>query len=227
MRSITFLIFFLTLFTYSIGQTISKADSAALTCRVDPWNKGWNKDWKKDWNKSWKATDYRLPTKLYSNTESNGIIMQNSFPKGGPYTHPNGNKFGYDISWTRVVNETDTPLELTISFPAAILPLPDSYLKLFLLPDTMTLDKVLLYDYGATGLTSFLDTNLNNPTMLRKTINPKEECLFYIGALFNNQNGVVRAGLVLKEQELFYKIIGSAGGLDSALIPCGHIILKK
>lgn len=83
----------------------------------------------------------------------------------------------------------------------------------------MTFDKVWLYNYGVTGLISYLDHGLNKPTMLQRTINPKEECLFYIGVLryqVSNQapgtrraglhqsgGGVMRTGLVLKEQDPF------------------------
>jgi hypothetical protein len=65
-----------------------------------------------------------------------GVIIQNSLPKGGPYTDPTGKRFGYGIFWTRVINQTTSPLELTINFPAdsfAIFPEPGSYLKLFCL----------------------------------------------------------------------------------------------
>ena len=149
-------------------------------------------------------------------TDSTGIvvIIQNSAPKGIGYTDPTGKNFGGRIFWTRVINETSIPLELTINFPAdsfAMLPSPDSYLKVFLPPDTMTLK-------------SFLDTGINQPTMLQRTINPKEACLFYIGVLFQgSKEGVARAGLVLKEQDLFYRI----NLLGSALIPCGQIVFKK
>ncbi len=217
MRFIIPVVFFLSFCTFVMGQRISKADSIEIANKID------------DWNKGWKIKDYKLATKWYSETASKGVIIQNSFPKGGPYTDPTGKKFGHSIFWTRVINETATPLELTINFPAdsfAILPSPDSYLKLFLPPDTMTLDKEWLYDYGATGLKSFLDTGLNKPTMLQRTINPKEECLFYIGALSYQSGGMVRAGLVLKEQNLFYRI-SIIPHFDSALFPCGHIIFKK
>jgi hypothetical protein len=164
-------------------------------------------------------------------TDSTGIvvIIQNSLPKGGSYTDSTGKNFGYRIFWYRVINETSAPLELTINFPAdsfAILSSPD-YLKVFLPSDTMTLDKETLYSYGATGLISFLDTGLTKPTMLQRTINPKEACLFYIGALFTQGYGAARAGLVLKEQDLFYRIRGIAPDLDSALIPCGQIVFKN
>jgi len=207
-------------------------DSIEITNRID------------DWNKRWKIKDYKLAT-TDSETASQGVIIQNSFPKGDRHTDSRGKTFGIAIFWTRVINETATPLELTINFPAdslAILSSPDSYLKIFLPPDTMTLDKVWLYNYGVTGLRSFLDTGLNKPTMLQRTINPKEECLFYIGVLryqVPNQapgtrraglhqasGGVIRTGLVLKEQDLFYRI-SITGELDSALFPCGQIVFKN
>ena len=127
-----------------------------------------------------------------------------------------------------------TPLKLTINFPAdsfAIPPWSDSYLKLFLPPDTMTLDKEPLYNFGATGLESFLDTGLNKPTMLQRTINPKEEFLFYTGTVFyqamgtvqtNQSRGGNRAEFVLKEQDLFYSMLPQINSL-----PCGQVVFKK
>lgn len=88
----------------------------------------------------------------------------------------------------------------------------------------MTLDKETLYAYCATGLRSFLDTSLNKPTMLQRTVNPKAACLLYIEVhFFQESNGVPRAGLVLKEQDLFYRI----NLIESALIPCGQIVFKN
>src|SRR5687768_11723029 len=81
--------------------------------------------------------------KADSQTISQGIIIQNSLPKGGlAYTDPTGKKFGCAVFWTRVVNETANPLELAIHFPAdsfAIPTSPGSYSKFFLPADTMTL----------------------------------------------------------------------------------------
>lgn len=125
--------------------------------------------------------------------------------------------------WYRIINETTTPLELTIKFPADSFPTrpsPDSYLKAFIPPDTMKLAKEALAAYGATGLQSFLDTGSNKPTMLKTTINPKEACLFYIGVLYYQALAPSRAELVAKGQELFYRI----GGIE---IPCGHIAFKN
>ena len=159
----------------------------------------------------------------YSDSTGKGIIIQNSLPRGDRYIDPAGRISAYGIFWTRVINETTTPLELTINFPAdsfAIPNFPDDYLKLFLPPDTMTLDKESQYNFGATGLESFLDTGLNKPTILQRVINPKEECLFYIGAL---PGAGSRSSLVLKEQGLFYRI----NTIPDLLIPCGKVVFKK
>ncbi len=130
-----------------------------------------------------------------------------------------------------MINETDNPLELTINFPAdsfSIPPLPHSYLKLYVLPDTMTFEKLTFYNHGVreTGLKSFLDTGLNKPTKLQRTINPKEECFFHIVALSFHSGGMVRAGFVLKEQDLYYRI-SILPHFDSALFPSGQIVLKN
>ena len=163
-----------------------------------------------------------------------GIIIQNYGKKGNGfldstgkngYNDSAGKNFAYVIYWTRVINETATPLELKINFPADSLVIPNqphAYVKLFLPQNNMTLDKEPLYDYGLTGLKSFLDTNFYKPTMLQRIINPKEECLFYVVMIADGYNGTSRAELVLKEQNLFYKI----NMLDS-LIPCGHIAFNK
>jgi hypothetical protein len=161
-------------------------------------------------------------------TDSTGVvaIIQNSLPKGGGrYTDSIGKDFAYVVFWTRVINETAVPLDLTVNFPAdsfAISSLSGSYLKVFLPSDTMTLDKVQLYDYGLTGLESFLDANFNKPTMLQRTINSKEEWIFYIGILIHQASGTIRTELVAKERSLFYRI----NLLESTLIPCGQIVLR-
>ena len=132
-------------------------------------------------------------------------------------------EFFYAIYWYRIINETSTALALTITFPADSFPMSpseDSYLKVFLPPDTMTLAKEGLHNYGATELNSFLDRGVHKSTGLEKTINPKEACLFYIGGLLHNTSLPARAELFLKGQDLFYRI----GGME---IPCGHIDIKN
>ncbi|HBK88570.1 MAG: hypothetical protein U0289_06615 [Cyclobacteriaceae bacterium] len=167
----------------------------------------------------------------YTRSNVKGVIIQNSFPKGGGYTDPTGKEFAYRIFWTRVSNETATPLELSMKFPAdpvLIFAAPESYLKVFLPPGTMTIEKEGLYDYGATDLKSFLATGLSKPTTLLRIINPGESCMFYVGTLtYQPGNGVPRTGLVLQDQTLFYRISGYDTQRDPELIPCGRIIFKK
>ncbi|MES2328800.1 MAG: hypothetical protein V4539_04305 [Bacteroidota bacterium] len=154
----------------------------------------------------------------YSGSKGKGIIIQNSLPRGNRYIDPAGRISAYGIFWTRVINETTTPFELTINFPAdsfAIPADPGHYLRVFLPPGSMTLEESS-YNYGVTDLESFLDTGLNKPTTLKRIINPKEECLFYTGAL---PGAGYRAGFVLKGQDLFYRI----NIIPDLLIPCGQI----
>ncbi len=199
MRLIIFVVFFLSFCTFVAAQRISK-------------------------------------TEWYSEAATNGVIIQNSFPKGGPYLESTGkvSEPSFLIFFTRVINKTSTPLELTINFPADSFATGEGknfHLKLFLPPDTMTLDKESWYNYGVTGLESFL--NFNKPTILQKTIKPNEEFLFHIGTVFYPARGAERAGyqglrggnraeLVLKGQDLFYRMIPQ---IDS--LPCGHIIFRK
>lgn len=171
----------------------------------------------------------RIDTK-WSETANNGVIIQNSFPKGGPYPGPTKNNFNhsYLVFFTRVINETETSLELTVNFFADSIEIPNSlntFVKLFLPPDTMTLDKQILFSYGITELESF-----DKPTRFQRKINPKEECLFYVVAIFyqtradarDQQRGGNRAEFVLKGQDLFYRMLPQ---IDSLL--CGHIIFNK
>lgn len=179
----------------------------------------------------------------YTDSAGKDVIIQNSGPKGAGnidgdrdinavrgYTDSTGTHYAYGIFWTRIINETTSPLELSIDFPAdslTIPPHPDNYFKLFLPPDTMTVDKLSSYNYGITGLRSFLDTNFNKPSVLQKTINPNEEYFFYIAMLNHvpDQRGPIRAGVVLEEQSLFYKV--SVEPIGTKLIPIGQFVLKK
>ena len=169
-------------------------------------------------------------TKWYSETVSNGVIIQNSFPKGGPYTGPTKKYFNYSylVFFTRIINGTENPLELAIDFSAdsiAIPNSPDTFMKLFLPTDTMTLDKQPLFSYGITELES-----LDKSTSFQRNLNPKEDCLFYVVAIFyqtradawSQERGGNRAELVLKGQNLFYKMPSQINSL-----PCGHILFNK
>ena len=150
----------------------------------------------------------------YSETTSNGVVIQNSFNKGGPYTGSVKKYFNVSnlVYFTRVINETKNPLELTLNFSGdsfAIPNSPDMFVKLFLAPDTMTLDKHNLFNYGVKDLKSF-----DQSTSFKRKLNPTEDCMFNVVAIFyqtktsdwNSQRGGNRAELVLKGQDLFYRM---------------------
>lgn len=168
--------------------------------------------------------------KWYSETETKGIRIQNSFPKGGPYTGPTEEYFNYSylVFFTRIVNETGNPLELTVHFSADPIEIPDSpgtFMKLFLPPEKMTLDRQNLFSYGVTELESFSES-----TRFQRTVDPKDDCLFYVVAIFyqtradarNQTRGGNRAELVLKGQDLFYRMPPQVDSLF-----CGQIIFNE
>ena len=167
---------------------------------------------------------------IFPDSSGGEVIIQNSFPKGGSqYKDATGRTFSYVVFWTRIMNETASPIELTIQFPADSLPLnssSNSYLKLFLPPWKMTLEKESLFSYGITGLEPFLDAGFNKPTMLQVTISPKRESIFYTAVVFYHNDGPTRTAFIVKGEDLFYKIINGAG-LDTMLIPCGKLLVKK
>jgi hypothetical protein len=175
----------------------------------------------------------------YEYTDSIGmsLIIQNSFPRGGvKYTDPDGEVYNYVVFFTRIINETDNPLELKIEFPVnsyEVPSLPGKYYKILVPPDTMTIDKEPLYNYGLTGLKSFLDNSIHKPSSLKRTINPKESSGFYVVilCLVEGAHGTMRTGLSLKGQDLFYRIKndGSKSNTKSSdkEINCGSINLKN
>lgn len=162
----------------------------------------------------------------YTDSVGKSLIIQNSFPKGGTkYTDSNGEKYVYAVFWTRISNETDNPLELKIDFPVnsyEIPSLPNKYFKIVVPPDTMTVEKESLFNYGLKDLNSFLDTDIHKSSSLKRTVKPKESTGFYVVLLspINGAHGTLRTGLNLKGQNLFYKI-------NDKEIPCGNINLRK
>jgi len=171
-----------------------------------------------------------IDAKWYSETENNGVIIQNSYNKGGPYTGPVKKYFNVSnlIYFTRIVNKTKNSLELTVNFSAdsiAIPNSPDTFVKLFLPSDTMTLDKRNLFSYGVKELESF-----DQSTRFQRKLNPHEDCLFNVVAIFyqakagerNQERGGNRAELVLKGQDLYYRMPPQIDFLH-----CGHITFNK
>ena len=183
-----------------------------------------------------------------------GITILNGGPRGGGYTDPTGKKFEFRIFRIPVINVTVVPAELTINFfsdSIALLPESDKYLRVFLFPDTMTPDTMQeVYNFGVTGIESFLDNDLDKPTILRTTIQPKQEHVLYIGVLFNSDrlDGLTRAKLFINGQNIkdsFLPVnsiktntknrnkldlvfgIGIDPPHNYSLIPCGQIVYKN
>lgn len=166
-------------------------------------------------------------TNDYEYTDALGkrLSIENSYPKGvEKYTDPNGKVWVVATFWTRISNETDELLKLSIDFPVDSVELPSSpgrYFKLFLPTDTMTREKEQLYNYGLPVLKSLLDKGFKKVSSLKRTIKPKESSAFYVVTLFNQGlEGILRTELSLKGQKLFYKVNGKE-------ILCGEINLKK
>ena len=97
----------------------------------------------------------------YADSMGKRLIIENGLPKGGmKYIDPNGDSYNYIVFWTRIINETDNTLELNMYVPVdsyEVPSLPGKYYKVLIPADTMTLEKVHLFNYGLTGLESFLD----------------------------------------------------------------------
>jgi hypothetical protein len=176
------------------------------------------------------ANGQRIGTEWYSESTNNGITIQNSYPKGGPYPGPTSKHYNYSylVFFSRVINETENPLELKIDFSADSIAIPNSpytYVKLFLPQDTMTMAKESLFSYGITAIESF-----DNPTRFQRNLNPGEDCLFYTVAIFyqtnpdawNQKRGGNRAELILNGDNLYYNLPPQIDSLH-----CGHLRFSK
>ena len=174
----------------------------------------------------------------YTDSKGNRLTIQNGYPRGGTqYTDPKGQVGGYAVFWTRIVNETATPIELSIDFPIKPYELsnfPGKYYKILVPNDLMTLDKFSLPFYGLTGIESFLDHNIHTPSSLKRTINSKEATGIYFVMLIMSEKatGMTRTELSLKGQDLIYKISRYSMTkppklVDEKEIQCGRINVKN
>jgi hypothetical protein len=180
----------------------------------------------------------------YTNSKGGSLVIQNGLPKGGmKYIDPNGDSYHYIVFWTRIINETNNPLELKMEIPVdsyEVPSLPDKYYKILIPTDTMTLEKIPLFNYGLTGLEYFLDNSILKLSSLKRTINQKESSGFYVVMLSltadltteGRPGSTLRTGLILKGQNLFYRISRYASTAGHPLISekeinCGSINLKN
>jgi hypothetical protein len=161
-------------------------------------------------------------------TDSKGNLVKyiHSLPKGGGQVFLKGKKYGYVVFWTRVFNQSATPIELQVKFPeVTYFKSPDSYIHILLPRETMNQEKVQLFDYGLTNLQSIIDDETNQISVLKKKINPKEDYFFYVTVFIHiDLSGPARAKFEVKDKNLFYKI---SLGSDTTLIPCGSLTFKN
>ena len=161
-------------------------------------------------------------------TDSNGntVMVTNSLPKGGGVVYQNGKKFGYVVFWTRMSNQSATPIELKLKFPdVTFFKPPESYVKIVLPKESMNIEKEQLFDYGLTNLQSLLNDESNQISILKKKIGPKEDYFFYVTVFIHiDGRGAARAKFQLKNKDLFYEF---SMGSDTTLIPCGRLDFKN
>jgi len=161
-----------------------------------------------------------------TDSKGNTVMVTHSLPKGGGVVYQNGIKYGYVVFWTRMSNQSATPIELKLKFPdVTFFKPPASYVKIVLPKESMNIEKEQLFDYGLTNLQSLLNDESNQLSILKKKIGPKEDYFFYVTVFIHiDGSGSARAKFELKDKELFYKI---SMGSDTTLIPCGSLDFKK
>jgi hypothetical protein len=159
-------------------------------------------------------------------SKGNTAMVTNSLPKGGGVVYQNGKKYGYVVFWTRMSNQSATPIELKLKFPdITFFKPPESYVKIVLPKESMNIEKEQLFDYGLTNLQSLLNDESNQLNILKKKIGPKEDYFFYVTVFIHiDGSGSARAKFELNDKELFYKI---SMGSDTTLIPCGSLEFKN
>ena len=158
----------------------------------------------------------------YSFANQKDVIFTHSLPKGGGQYNLKGIKYSHVVFWTRIQNQTSTPIKLQLTFPdITYLQSPDAHIKILLPIDTMSHKKEQLFNYGLTDLEFLLNDNTKQVKTLKKTIDPKKDYYFYIPVFMHEINGSARASIVLKGEKLFYKI---SIGKDTVFIPCGSLV---
>ena len=161
----------------------------------------------------------------YSFANQNTVKFTHSLPKGGGFKFLKSVKYSHVIFWTRIYNQTSTPIKLELTFPdITYLQSPDAHIKILLPKDTMSHEKEQLFNYGITDLESLLNDNSKQLKVLKKTIDPNKDYYFYIPVFMHEINGIARASIVLKGEKLFYKI---SIGKDTAFIPCGSLVVES
>jgi hypothetical protein len=114
--------------------------------------------------RNWVDSEVKL-----TDSKGNSAMVTSSLPKGGGVVYQNGKKYGYVIFWTRMSNQSSTPIELKVKFPeVTFFKSPDSYIKIVLPKESMNIEKEHLFDYGLTNLQSLLNDESNQLGILQK-----------------------------------------------------------
>lgn len=157
------------------------------------------------------------------------ILIENSYPKGGGRTGPNGDRYGYGIFYSSIKNESDSTLKVSLKFPTMPTPMnnqANTQLNVFLSLDLWESKILDSLDYGIKDL-SFFDNPQQGNRELIKTIKPNEKSYFYVAIQFNNATeGPVRTGLEIKDQEILYKVSYETKN-ETVLIPCGKFLFNQ
>ena len=174
---------------------------------------------------------YLYTDTLYVNEAGELLTIQNGLPKGGmidpdgtPYQDASGKSYQFAVFWTRLVNESNEPIDIHVSTPAdsfAIFTPPNSYLKLFLVPDEFSYQELSSFNYGLADIKSFLDINFNRGTDLQITLEANEDHIFYIATISYQAAGVPRGAFILKGNDLYYSMSLAPDG--SGMVYCGGI----
>ncbi len=162
----------------------------------------------------------------HTDANGNSVKFINSFPRGGGVVHKKEKKYSYVVFWTRMLNQSTTPIEFKVKFPeVTYFNSPEFYIQIVLPKETMSMDKVQSFDYGLTNLQSLLNDESKQLSFIQKKINPNEDYIFYTAVFIHGERwGLARAKFELKDQDLFYKI---SMGSDTTIIPCGSLYFKK
>ena len=114
--------------------------------------------------RNWVDSEVKL-----TDSKGNSAMVTSSLPKGGGVVYQNGKKYGYVIFWTRMSNQSSTPIELKVKFPeVTFFKSADSYINIVLPKESMNIEKEHLFDYGLTNLQSLLNDESNQLGILQK-----------------------------------------------------------
>ena len=160
----------------------------------------------------------------YTDVSGNAFSITHSLPKGGgTYTDTTGITYSYVVFWYCITNTAQVPLEVALQFPVTkyqIFNSKESHIRIVLPSETMTADKIELFDYGLANLKDYLDSEFNNSSTLDITIPPNKDYYFYSSVLMHQVNGSARAAFILEDQKLVYEI---KIGENANLVSCGKI----